>query len=97
MDCRSWCRREGLNQNGKPNTKDVLEEKAKLVTDLIIPNCDSALLVAAALKNTNPDIRLGEEEARQAGAETAALLPRLRSIHERARWRASGAELRAAC
>jgi transposase-like protein len=91
------CRREGLNQNGKPNTKDVLEEKAKLVTDLIIPNCDSALLLAAALKNTNPDIRLGEEEARQAGAETAALLPRLRSIHERARWRASGAELRAAC
>ena len=59
---------------GKTNTKDVLEEKAKIVAHFIIHNCDSGLVVATALKDTTPEIRLGEEEARQAGTETAALL-----------------------
>lgn len=51
-----------------------MEEKAKVVTRLIIDNCDTGLFVAASLKDTKPDIRLGEKETRQALAETAALL-----------------------
>jgi hypothetical protein len=59
---------------GKTNTKDVLEEKAKIVVHFIIDNCDSALIVATAVRPTTPDIQLGEEEKREARAETVALL-----------------------
>jgi hypothetical protein len=61
--------------HGKPNTKAVLEEKAKVIAGLIIGICNAGLVIAAGLKDTiNPDIRWGEEEARQASAETAAFL-----------------------
>jgi hypothetical protein len=60
---------------GIPNTKALLEEKAKLVADLIIASCNAGLVIAAEIKDTiNPDIRWAEEEARQAAAETAAFL-----------------------
>lgn len=59
---------------GKPNTKAVLEEKANVVVHLIVNDCDSGLLFAAKFKDKNSDIRLGDDEAQQSMAETAALL-----------------------
>lgn len=59
---------------GKQNTKAVLEEKANAVTALITSNYDYGLVLASTMKDTNPEIRLGEEEVRQTLAETAALL-----------------------
>lgn len=62
------------NFRGKPNTEAVLKEKANALTTLITSNCDFGLALASAMKDNNPEIRLGDEEARQALAETAALL-----------------------
>jgi len=59
---------------GKPNTKAVLEEKAKVVTILITSNCDYGSALASALKDNNPAIRLGEGQEREAFAETAVVL-----------------------
>jgi hypothetical protein len=59
---------------GKPNTKAVLEEKANALVRLIMGMTDTPLFVASRLKDTNSNINLGDEEASQAQAETAALL-----------------------
>jgi hypothetical protein len=59
---------------GKKNSNLVLEEKANAVTTLVANNCNFGLKLASAMKNEWPESGLGEEEARQTQAETAAFL-----------------------
>jgi hypothetical protein len=68
--------------HNKPNTKEVLCEKARLVARLIEMDWDKGLVIAARMKDTSdvPEVRLGEEEARRVLVETAALL--IRIVHE---------------
>lgn len=65
--------------HGKPNTKEVLREKARLVARLIEMDWDKGLVIAAIMKGNSdvPEVRLGEEEARCVLVETAALLIRI--------------------
>jgi hypothetical protein len=79
---------------GQPNRRALLEEKAKIVTRMIIEVCDTGPWVATALENAHfelPALRLGDEEVRQAYAETAALLL---SLVDRIAFRVLGSEKR---
>jgi len=59
---------------GVPNTNAVLEDKAKVVAHLIVTSCLFAPAHAGMVRKSNPTIRFGEEEVRQAVLETAAFL-----------------------
>jgi hypothetical protein len=63
--------------SGKQNTAATLQEKANIVARLIQNNLDSALLLAAPIREQNPAVLLGEQQARQIRAETAVFLIRL--------------------
>jgi hypothetical protein len=65
--------------HGKPNTKEVLCDKARLVARLIEMDWDKGLVIAAMMKDNSdvPEVRLGEEEARCVLVETGALLIRI--------------------
>lgn len=59
---------------GKPNTNTVLEEKARVVSELITMASNTSVELASALIDNKPELRLGDEEARQALAETIVFL-----------------------
>ena len=59
---------------GKPNTDDVLEEKAAIVAHLIIETCEAGASFATDALSKFPDIRSGDDEVRQAQAEIDAFL-----------------------